>query len=51
MDNRVYGYARVSSSEQNTDRQLEALIQFGVPEQNIRTKHRVRMSSEKGIST
>ena len=35
MDNRVYGYARVSTSEQNTDRQIEALIKFGVPEQNI----------------
>jgi len=35
MDNRVYGYARVSSREQNEDRQLEALTKFGVPEQNI----------------
>ena len=35
MENRVYGYVRVSSREQNTDRQLEALIRFGVPEQNI----------------
>lgn len=35
MDNRIYGYARVSTSEQNTDRQIEALIKFGVPEQNI----------------
>ena len=35
MDNRVYGYARVSTNEQNTDRQIEALIRFGVPEQNI----------------
>ena len=35
MDNRTYGYARVSTSEQNTDRQIEALIRFGVPEQNI----------------
>ena len=35
MENRVYGYARVSSREQNTDRQIEALIRFGVPEQNI----------------
>lgn len=35
MDNRIYGYARVSSREQNTDRQVEALIRFGVPEQNI----------------
>ena len=35
MDNLTYGYARVSSREQNEDRQLEALIKFGVPEQNI----------------
>lgn len=35
MDNRMYGYARVSTREQNEDRQLEALTKFGVPEQNI----------------
>lgn len=35
MENRVYGYARVSTREQNTDRQIEALTKFGVPEQNI----------------
>ena len=35
MDNRIYGYARVSTSEQNTDRQIEALTKFGVPKQNI----------------
>lgn len=35
MDNRIYGYARVSTREQNTDRQIEALIRFGVPESNI----------------
>ena len=35
MDNRTYGYARVSTSEQHTDRQIEALLRFGVPEQNI----------------
>ena len=35
MENRIYGYARVSTREQNTDRQLEALTKFGVPEQNI----------------
>lgn len=35
MDNRTYGYARVSSREQNEDSQLEALNKFGVPEQNI----------------
>ena len=35
MDNRVYGYARVSTTGQNENRQIEALIKFGVPEQNI----------------
>ena len=35
MDNRIHGYARVSTHEQNTDRQVEALKRFGVPEQNI----------------
>ena len=35
MENRIYGYARVSTREQNTDRQIEALMKFGVPEQNI----------------
>lgn len=35
MENRIYGYARVSSREQNTDRQIEALTKFGVSEQNI----------------
>lgn len=35
MDNRIYGYARVSSREQNEDRQLEALTKFGVLQQNI----------------
>lgn len=35
MDNRIYGYARVSSREQNEDRQIEALISFGVNKNNI----------------
>ena len=30
-----YGYARVSTKDQNTDRQLEALIESGVDEQKI----------------
>ena len=35
MEQRTYGYARVSTREQNEDRQIEALTRFGVPEQNI----------------
>ncbi|MCR4889100.1 MAG: recombinase family protein [Ruminococcus sp.] len=35
MDYRIYGYARVSSREQNEDRQIEALIRFGVKKENI----------------
>lgn len=37
MENRVYGYARVSSKEQNEDRQLNALLEFGVLRENIIT--------------
>ena len=32
---RVYGYARVSSREQNLDRQLAALAEFGVAEGGV----------------
>ena len=35
MDNRTFGYARVSTREQNEDRQIEALITFGVSKDNI----------------
>lgn len=35
MENRVYGYARVSSKEQNAERQVQALIAYGVDEHNI----------------
>ena len=33
----IYGYARVSSRDQNLDRQLIALRDAGVPEENIIT--------------
>lgn len=36
MGNEVYGYARVSTKEQNLARQLEQLREFGIPERNIR---------------
>ena len=32
---RTYGYARVSSKEQNLDRQITALLHYGVEERNI----------------
>ena len=35
MDNAIYGYIRVSTKEQNEARQLAAMQQFGVPDENI----------------
>ncbi len=35
---RVYGYCRVSTREQNLDRQLIAMREFGIPEKNIVTE-------------
>ena len=35
MSEKIYGYARVSSKEQNADRQLIALENFGVLSENI----------------
>ena len=34
-ERKVYGYARVSTKEQNEDRQLLALLEYGVLEKNI----------------
>jgi len=34
-ENKVYGYVRVSTKEQNEDRQLVAMAEFGVPSENI----------------
>lgn len=36
MGSEMYGYARVSTKEQNLSRQLEQLREFGIPERNIR---------------
>lgn len=35
MKEKMYGYIRVSTKEQNEDRQRIALLEFGVPEENI----------------
>ncbi|MEG1633081.1 MAG: recombinase family protein [Oscillospiraceae bacterium] len=35
MEVKIYGYVRVSSKDQNIDRQLVAMEQFGVPKRNI----------------
>ena len=36
-NNRTYGYARVSTKEQNLDRQIESLIEYGINERDIIT--------------
>lgn len=35
--NKIYGYARVSSKGQNLDRQIEALLQYGIDKRDIIT--------------
>ena len=35
MDSKQFGYARVSTKEQKTDRQVIALTEYGVEERNI----------------
>lgn len=39
MEN-IYGYARVSTKQQKEDRQIEALKEFGVEDENIFTDHK-----------
>jgi len=36
MDNRVYGYVRVSDRDQNETRQVEALLEYGIDKRNIK---------------
>ena len=44
----TYGYARVSSSDQNLGRQIQELTKFGIPENKIfATKKAERTLSEK----
>ena len=38
MEGKTYGYVRVSTREQNEARQLAAMREFGVPEENIVTE-------------
>jgi len=35
MDNKIYGYVRVSTREQNLDRQLLSMHEFGIPDKQI----------------
>lgn len=35
MQNKQFGYARVSTNHQTVDRQVDALIDFGVPERDV----------------
>lgn len=35
MKNKQFGYGRVSAAHQNTDRQLDALLEYGLEEKNI----------------
>ena len=37
MKSRTFGYARVSSTEQNLDRQIQALMEYGINERDIIT--------------
>ena len=43
---RTYGYARVSSTEQNLDRQIEALTAYGVDERHIISDKQSRLQSD-----
>ena len=35
MDRKVYAYGRVSTREQNLDRQMAAFREYGIPSENI----------------
>ena len=48
MDSKVFGYARVSTKEQNLDRQLIALAEQGIEERNIIVDKAERLSVIKG---
>ena len=44
---KVYGYARVSTTEQHLDRQLKALLDFGIEERDIVTDKSSGMSMDR----
>lgn len=35
MEQKIYGYVRVSTKEQNEDRQVQAMLDFGIPKERI----------------
>ena len=46
----IYGYVRVSSTDQNEDRQILAIQEKDVPEKNIfLTSNRAKISSDRSI--
>ncbi len=49
MESRTFGYARVSTREQNLDRQIEALKGFGIPPRRIYKEHRSGKDFERKV--
>ena len=41
MENQIYGYIRVSSRDQNEDRQVIAMREFGIAEKNLVSPARI----------
>ena len=35
MEQKIYGYVRVSTKEQNEDRQVQAMLDIGIPKERI----------------
>jgi len=49
MEHKLYGYIRVSTREQNEDRQVRAMEKFGVSLTNIICDHKVKRLKKKGL--
>ena len=47
MESKIYGYVRVSSTDQNEDRQMMALNKVNVPEKNIYMGDRSDLTSDR----